>query len=221
MNRFIRIEEKNFNKSEVVAYYIDKCNNCPLMVYSKTGFYCKCRIFKDNNFNNIIKSFVINLHDDILTDVVDIPHWCGLPNSVETLVNSRRVFMIKDDVIITPYRNDLSRVPIINNTFEYNKVKYENNNDYDAFQKIINTSFEPMGEDDRLVESKPIIFDKRLICSSCLEKKESVIRNKHNGMCDECYDKSYNNLDECKKAFINNFRLKRNISVLNKDIKLV
>ena len=51
------------------------------------------------------------------------------------------------------------------------------------------------------------------ICSLCGEEDETVDRNKNFGMCDHCFDISENDENKLNQAFINNFRLKRNIKI--------
>lgn len=122
---------------------------------------------------------------------------------------------------ITNYKNNL---PIINN---FDRVS-QNKKDYrrgsvSLFNGYGNNSSERCISgrgtynsrvmDDYIINtSKPKNTN---ICSLCGEEDETVNRNKNLGMCDHCLEISENDENKINQAFINNFRLKRNIKIEN------
>jgi len=64
---------------------------------------------------------------------------------------------------------------------------------------------------------KPAKKNEFEICSLCGEEDETVSRNTNHGMCDSCWEVSFEDDKRKKKAFINNFRLKRGESFIMTD----
>lgn len=222
MNRYIRIEEEVLKKTDVVTYYIDKCNNCPLLSYNRNGFTCKCKVFRDENFNNVIKGFVIDV-DTRIKEIIDIPEWCKLPTSIEEIKKSNKLYKVLKNGILVTYRDNLSCFPLINNTYSGRDISIEGEieEDDELFNLFIKHTIDPFSESDSVISVENETKPNGLVCSLCGEIKESVIRKEHSGMCEECYNTSYEDINSIKKAFINNFRLKRNINLINREYKIV
>lgn len=223
MNRYIRFEENSIIKKEIFTFYIDSCNNCPLMFYNRSGFSCKCRVFRNKEHSNIIKGFVMGFYNNKLGEKINIPAWCGLPKDLTELKKTDKYYIINNDTVISSYKKNIPITPIINNTFSLIDVNFEDEDDDDVelFDSILNT-FDPMGENDRLINTEITINGIGGIkCSLCGEFKVDVKRHEHDGMCNECCTKSLNDNILLKKAFINNFRLKRNITIIDKEYKII
>lgn len=221
MNRYIRIEENTIVKKQIVTYYIDSCNNCPLMFYNRSGFSCKCRVFRNKEHNNIIKGFVMGFYNNKLGEKINIPNWCGLPKDLTELKKTDKYYIVNNGVVISSYKPNIPITPIINNTFSLIDINSEDEDDVELFDSILN-SFEPMGESDRIINNEITYIEVSGIkCSLCGEFKDEVRRRKNDGMCNECYTKSENNNILLRKAFINNFRLKRNITITDKEYKII
>lgn len=230
MTKYIRVIEKIQGEDKKIILRFNKCIDCPLMLENKLDKSLSCRKFIDNSNNNIITN------DSI--ESIGIPTWCELPNNIYDLNLSSETYLKKYNKIFTSYNNVDKNIPIYDVSFfkkllnkpniNLNEIKpftIKNNEnpfdlEYDHIidgnddKKKINLGIKKREVEEEEEDDYDYIYPKRntyspsLICSLCGERHESVKRDVHNGMCDNCYYVKY---DETllHKSIINNFRLKR------------
>lgn len=216
MNRYIRFQERFLSTKRISTYYIDACNNCPLMFTNRNISYCKCLVFRSETHNNIIKSFVSKKEDKGRIKL-EIPNWCKLPKSLDELNKTEKYYIVNNGIVVLSYKPGIISSDIINNTFS---ADFYDDDDDELFDSIIKNSFEPMDDDDSLNDVKEYYtIDKP--CSLCGQYKPDVNRFTNNGMCTECYNKYKDDVTSLKCAFINNFRLKRQIKTSNNNYKMI
>lgn len=225
MAKYARIR----NNDKTSVFKINGCDSCPFMKFSLKDSIAKCKMYSDEKESDVVDIFVVNHCDDgIIYDRIDTPKWCGLPN------NESEVFI--SNVVYRPFLNSVM-MSIMNKEemdFDVNPpiidIEYYKNSgdkritDYlsqfvdresDRWSKL----YKEMGRAAR--NDTPTPTPKVQVCSNCGEDDENVKRDLNYGMCDECWKLHKNNKKILNKTFINNFRLKRNKSVIDKPIKLI
>jgi len=203
--------------NEKIILRISGCQYCPLMRYEKDN-KCVCRYFKYFH-NNILQTDIrtIGIRYNIF-----IPSWCELPESINELWKSDQIFEINTIGIRVHYRNDIKN----NYSTQIISAEYYNENHNKGLLNylpalITQSVFNNLEEDNDEEIKKEIINTSYEICSICGEEDETVIRNEHNGMCDDCWELAQNDETILKQAFINNFRLKRKVNIKTDDFKFI
>lgn len=206
---------------------ISGCEMCPIMKFYINDKVCKCSLFNSPyaSKTSIVDSFTINYTDEgIVNDRTFIPAWCGLPNtsgnakSIPSLyvIHNKEVFINFDnrldepnvevlDVSTLKKNNDKYIIGLLTNMVDLSakesKPRVFNSNNYNSYQNNTISAHET--------------------CSLCGEDDKSVKRNKHFGMCDDCWDYSKDDDSKRSQSFINNFRLKRNKKISNTSFKII
>jgi len=240
MSKYIRILKSfNLEKKPVVAR-MNTCNYCPLMSFNSTTCTAKCRGFKSDSYDNTINSYVLNFHNNLILERINIPIWCKLPKDVYELQELGRTYIIKDYSIVISYHPFDKPNTIIDSSFlsmHGDEVKessedflsFLNKTEKDSFhksKKFGGFDFNNFDTDsiinnltDRVINTfKPSIFEK---CSLCGEEKESVKRDKNLGMCSECFEINKEDDSKIKIAYMNNFRLKRGVKIIINEVKTI
>lgn len=226
-----------YNSNKLILL-VDGCNNCPLMRFNKDILTCTCRMFSDKErATNVVDRFVINYNSyGTVFDHISIPKWCELsndmtdlffdknmyiPNPISIMIDSNNDHNDSDSNVIDMKKERKKNVNIIYKILTSNSISKNDTFEDDDFDEypfldddgVICDSFGDFVNDD--------FVNKNDICSICGKLHESVDRTKNNGMCDNCY--SINKDDKYKMylSYINNFRLKRNINILDKEIKTI
>lgn len=153
------------------------------------------------------------------------------PNDVD--VNCRLIDTVEDNYDVNSITNYRSSFPSINpndysigkrkdyrresaslfsgygsKALEINRTVFSQNRDN---KRTGNGTYNSRVMDDYIINlTKP--KDSK-ICSLCGEEDDSVDRNSNLGMCDECTEISEGDEMKLNQAFINNFRLKRNVKI--------
>lgn len=230
---------RTYYNNQKIILKVSLCNDCPLMRFHENEMKCTCRMFSDKKTgNNVLDNWAVNYNIfGTVFDNISIPKWCELSNTMEELFFSKLSYYPNPVSVIieTSHDNYDYNTPILNakikkleninfiyrlvqNNTKKNTIKhidnkttinkdnknYNYNDDYDILKNY---------------ESNYNLLDK--ICSLCGEKHDTVNRMENNGMCKKCYEKYNNDKIKMNQSFINNFRLKRNVDILEKEIKLI
>ena len=196
---------------------LDSCNLCPLLYFNHEDKEIRClkynRPFKDIDArdSNIIKKctngfkFCRGIY--LPLEDIKIPDWCGLSNDV-TCIQSE-IFIKTGQNSYNDYYGMLDCFKIVlSKEVEYDNcfIKLIEKNSHRKvttnFKNETNTRYLPPKKSDE--------------CSYCGENDSSVDRRIKNGMCDKCWDLYKDSKDEKYLSYINNFRLKRKSTRLEK-----
>lgn len=224
---------KTYHGKEVVIKQIKGCEDCPLFKFYPEDKAGVCRQFVGDS-NNVIKRFITSYDRESgkIFRKLDIPAWCGLDRNVKVSYFNNEVHRISAtniniSKINTPHNIrilDASNNKDLNVDIEaflwdkkYQKIKED-------FRKDQELKIYKREEDNRIswevwndnLNSDEIPSKK---CSLCGCEEESVKRSTHFGMCEACWELS--NDKTKKQAFINNFRLKRNIEFSMTSFKVI
>lgn len=245
MPRFI----KTYYDNEVVIERMLGCQTCPLFKFYKKEYAAVCRQYVERiGTTNTIKT-CITTYEPITKKVIEklpFPTWCKLPDKLSNSYFGKEVFRITPTSINITHQDADIRIKVYdsetyqeinvdidtlvwdrrNNLFEESQkakqnihkiqksnIGYERDSDnyrqsWDDF-KIDNPEFR------RGLNSTTTV--KKLKCSLCGREDKNVDRKKHFGMCDDCWELS--DAKTKKRAFINNFRLKRDIDFTHNSFK--
>lgn len=225
MPKYARIK----NNEKIGVFKINGCDSCPFMKFTLKHSIARCKIFNNDKGSEVVDIFVKNFSNKgIITDKIEIPYWCKLPNNLQELYNSDIVYRpflnnvlesrqdyLEDYDLITPiidieYYKNIKDPSMINYLTQFvDKTLYGHNNIYIS-EKL---------ENEETQENKP--NKKNDICSFCGEESDSVNRNINFGMCNNCWEIHKNNKNNLNVSFINNFILKRKNRIVNKPIKYI
>jgi hypothetical protein len=213
-----KIDDKN-----CILHQIN-CNFCPFMIFDKINVAAKCQKFKDldkyNDFISKINGYSVNEKGNAQPFTkIDIPNWCQLAGTIESVQNDRWVYTKSKLIQYKTEYNDKSILPVISsNVVIYNvdgtelKIvkKFKNNYESKLTDNIYKSKTKPNSE-----------YIKLETCSCCGKKKEKVDRDKNIGMCSECWDKNKDDVKMKNFSYINNFRLKRSKDWVDEKFKKV
>lgn len=217
------------------------CQFCPLMRFDMINTRCLCRWFKDERNNTVVDVFVIDYTEKgVVEDKIKIPNWCGLSNTIESLLQDRVTYRSFPSSVIINENDDCddNELPFIDAEKQKNEEdvlmekfmiqlsKRPANFDPEEFidgevnKPNLPTKYNFSDEDDeRYGYQSPI--KKFEVCSSCGEEDETVKRKENIGMCDDCWDEYQFDEEKKKQAFVNNFRMKRNKDFPSEPFKIV
>ncbi|MFW6225704.1 MAG: hypothetical protein ACOC3V_01935 [bacterium] len=222
MAKYARI--KNNDKKSI--FKINGCDSCPFMKFTINDSVAKCKLFESKNKSDVVDIYVINhCNDGIIYDKINIPKWCELPNNETDVFNSSIIYMpFLNSVLVQLISEDELNYnvnePIIDIEY-YKNISDKRIIDY-LLQFVDKTSNKWSNYYDELdITNDDNLLPKIQVCSNCGEHSECVKRDNKYGMCNECWELHKNSENILKKAFINNFRLKRNKSINNKYFKLI
>lgn len=227
---------RTYYNNEKCIIKISGCNNCPLMMFNESLFTCDCKYYK-SQVNNTIKDFVSVYYNGSkpIIEYIEPPYWCKLPNNLNEMFNSKQTFTLTDiGIHVKTNDNDLNCLMInsmdlnydINNIYKNNLsndhmvISPQNKKEHRRYNKHTHSTnkhrtgrgtYNSKVMDEYNLNSSKIKNSK--ICSLCGEEDETVDRNKNFGMCDCCSETSNNDENKLNQAFINNFRIKRNIKI--------
>ena len=200
---------------------LTSCNLCPFLSFDKKNRMVRCSRFTYNIknspdlFSNIIDTSInaYSISGNIclpLTDI-NIPDWCKLAK--DSLDGQNGVYLYyKDDSNNTQVVNNIiTTLPITSSTLAYHDRKLTKliTKDIKTVPALPANTFPPY--------RKPFLNK----CSCCGEEKEKIDRNKNIGMCDSCWDKYKDDEKSKYFSFVNNFRLKRNSTWIDKIDKKI
>lgn len=209
---------------------MDKCNFCPFLINDHINSTTLCGKYTDVKSKSKEKNYLAKIHGYVIrktpynrrepiTDI-KIPNWCELPRVV-TKVKTDEIFYYKKNGILTQessikYANTISVVSSKN-------IRTSSIDGESLLTKPISSgSGRPYGYTPGTSGSKPkvtVIIDNT--CSVCGKAKDTVNRSKNNGTCSECWENIKDTPDMVYKSYINNFRLKRKKSWVDKEFKKV
>jgi len=233
MPRFI----KTYHNDNIVIKRMLICNSCNLMKFYPEENTSVCRQYVDKlNITNIIKKNITTYKPSSkkITEVLPIPKWCGLPDKLSDSYFSKDVFKITPNSINISYQDTAIDIKIYDaetfkkinvdiDTLIWDKKNIEKtqksnilyNRDSDSDYR---KSWDTWGKNEKTT-SNVKLNSNILRCSLCGEDDKSVDRQIHFGMCDRCWNLS--DIKTKKRAFINNFRLKRNIDFTHNKFKYI
>ena len=225
MSRYARIK----NNDKIATFKINGCDSCPMMKFDLKDSMARCKLYESPNGDDVVDVFVINsCEEGIVYDKIEIPNWCHLNKSLEELSLSSTVYRpFLNSVLLSIMSED----EIKNlNSFVIDIEHFKNKGDKcitDYMLQFVDRTtskwdkmYDQMGESIRnyVIDNAP---KKVNICSYCGEDDENIDRNVNFGMCDCCWEIHKSDKEIIFKSYINNFRLKRNKSILNKDVKII
>ncbi len=235
--KFIR----TYYNDEKVIMRLTGCQFCPLMRFDMINTRCLCRWFKDERNNTVVDVFVIDYTEKgVVEDKIKIPSWCGLSNTLESLLQDRVTYRAFPSTVILNENDDCddnelafidaekkkNEEDILMEKFMIQLSKRPTNFDPEEFidgdgSIDIHRDFSNSTEADAEKYGFQTTIKKHEVCSSCGEEDESVGRNKNIGMCDDCWDEYQFDEEKKKQAFVNNFRMKRNKDFPSEPFKIV
>lgn len=194
------------------------CNLCPFMRYDYDNNLAMCGRYIDplsiSKINNVLEPIklykFINETKKISYDNINIPIWCNLTKQLNELNENGTIFTTKNGILFSEsgalYNNDKNDIRI----FFDSEIQFDRNNSdlliiKPVMVELINSSYNKSYEN---YDTEYDIIDDN-ICSCCGKSVDSVDREKNNGMCNDCWSSSKNDLDVLYNSHINNFRLKR------------
>jgi hypothetical protein len=239
--RYIRTYD---NSKKLVIMKIVGCEDCPLMKFNPKTFKSTCRIFGNKISNLLCYVNSYNLDTERVNQFIQTPDWCCLPKNIYELDKDSNIYNIcQFSVSITDKNNfkfselDINNLPIIqgipilknpplyvSDGMLMNEIKKK---DVRVIKDLENRIITYTKDSYLLNSCKNIINNskkttkiiKKETCSLCGIDDETVNRTKYNGMCSKCLKIYDNDEENKKKAFINNFRLKRKIDIEDKTYK--
>ena len=208
---------------------MSKCNYCPFMINDFHNGDVKCSKFIDPKSSGIYKNFISFVYGymqkgnslfkmEALTRI-NIPYWCNLPDHLTEITPNDAIHTIVDGkLFIESGQNYSDNVQIISDDeVMFNREDCESLILIPKKGKYINYN----GGKSTILTNTTTSFKDTRMCSSCGEDKEDVDREKHNGMCINCWAKFKRNKKKKYFSYINNFRLKRKESWKNEEYKIV
>jgi hypothetical protein len=240
VEKFIR----TYYDDEKVIMKISGCQFCPLMRFDKDRRVCLCRYFKNSFGDNTVDVFVIGYTEKgVVEDKIKIPAWCKLPYTLDGLHSDRTTYRAFPSTILINAEDDCddSKLPIIDAQAKKNEedILLENfmiqlSKKPDDFvsgeSKNINihdNSFSNNGinytryDDEYEGYGYQTAVRKNGTCSLCGNEDETVKRDKNIGMCDTCWGEHKDDDEQKKRAFVNNFRMKRDKDFPKEQFKLI
>ena len=233
MLKYLRIR---YNGKKVILS-IDGCHNCPLMRFNQDRMTCNCRIFGDKKKgDNTVDHWTVNYNSyGTVFDKIEIPKWCKLSNSMTDLFFDKNLYIPSPTSIMIDSSHDhndtfndvinmkeerLVNVNIVYKIVTSNSSSTINRNNLEDFDDypFLDDNYTPYSELDSNVDFNKPEYN---ICSYCGKPHNTVDRTKNNGMCDGCYSENKNDKYKMSLSYINNFRLKRNIKLLDKEVKII
>lgn len=208
-----KVDDKNCILHQV------NCNHCPFMKFDRTTVTLRCQKYKNLSvYDDLIKKingYSVGKNGNVSPlGKVDIPNWCQLANTLESVQNDKWVYTKSDIIKYKTEYNDNSRLLVISS----NVVIYDDSgNELQIIHKFKN-NYAPksINTDKPNTNTKYIKLD---TCSCCGEMKEKIDRNKNIGMCSVCWDKNKDNTEIKNFSYINNFRIKRNKDWIDEKFK--
>ena len=237
MSKYLRTVTKIDGINQKVILHVEHCNNCPLMKFHQQACLATCRAFESSQ-GNVVDDFVLdyNAISGKVYGEIEIPKWCRLPDLESELDYDIKTYTVHNDKVLTSDAI-LSDLPV----YEASEVKEnEELGISELLPALVAASvFNKKLSADEAYEQAYSEYDnydtdggysptisKNEICSLCGEEDDTVNRNTNHGMCDGCWEVSFDNDDRKKQAFMNNFRMKRgesfkleafNLSLLKTD----
>ncbi|MFW6225705.1 MAG: hypothetical protein ACOC3V_01940 [bacterium] len=229
--KYIKTEINN-NDSIMV---MDSCNLCPLLSFDHDTKVVRClkynRPYKDIEpyKSNIIKQntngYKFSRGIYLPLEKIEIPKWCGLSDNISSIKSKIYVKTGQNKYKYRFYYNK-------NNTCNYDyQIQNSKDVDYDrCFIKLIKREDKPKRKINTNFKNenntKPPISHtstQKILkeCSYCGNKDTTVSRNNNMGMCEKCWNLYKENKDKKYLSYINNFRLKRKSTRLEKINKTV
>jgi hypothetical protein len=210
-----------FTKVDNTPKYVmlKHCNICPFLINDYNNGEAKCCKFSNPNPETEDKNFItkvygyrqLNVNSFVMQIMmnVNIPTWCGLPKHLVELSPNDAITTVKDKSLFIESGQNYSDVV---------QIMPETNIEVDSkdgesliFKKESNIIYPQSYK-------QPII---KQICSSCGEDKKDVSRDKHDGMCGDCWGNFKKNKKKRHYSYINNFRLKRKETWKNDEFKMI
>lgn len=243
MEKFIR----TYYNDEKVIMKLTGCQFCPLMRFDMINTRCLCRYFWDDQKNNVVDEFVIDYTDKgVVEDKIKIPKWCGLSNTIESLLQDRVTYRAFPSSIVVNENDDCddnnlvfvdaeqrkNEEDVLLEKFMIQLCQRASNFDPDEivdgdvdihrdFGPLTARDFTNSTEADAEKYGFQTPIKKHEVCSACGEEDESVKRNEKIGMCDDCWDEYQFDEEKKKHAYVNNFRIKRNKDFPKEPFKII
>jgi len=245
MSKYLRTVTKINGINQKVILKIDNCQHCPMMKFHQQSCIATCRLFESEQ-GNIIDDFVLdyNVNSGKVHGDIKIPTWCRLAELESQLDFDNKTYTIHNDKVLSSDAIVDSNLPVhvaseVKENEELDIMEllpalvtasvFKNSNTREltpdeAYEQAY-LEYENYGGNYSFNKRTPPV-SKHGICSLCGEEDDTVNRNTNHGMCDGCWEVSFDNDDRKKQAFINNFRMKRgepfkletfNLSVLKTD----
>ena len=200
---------------------MDTCNHCPFLINEMKTNTAKCSKFTNSN----------SLKDNLITTVygyyqkmgkrkifsdVNIPTWCQLPKDIIDISLTDNVFYIKNNKLITDVIYNFE-TNVNSNIIQTDDVEFSSIDGESLVSKPKSKQKTTESTTKKPLMLKPVL----LSCSSCGGSKDNVNREKHNGMCDSCWEEYKKDNKHLYFSYINNFRLKRQESWKKDKYKIV
>lgn len=249
MPRFIKTYHKNetvikrvlsCTTCPLMKYYVDD-KACVCRQFSSKST-------DKGGLTNVIRRFVVKYDKETgkISQKLEIPDWCGLDKTIissyynediyrisEKSINIMRIITTSEIKVIDSHNNRQVNIDLeaLINDHKYDRYSQ----DYESTIKTSNysiasnirravqrenedrCSFDDFLERQRRLNKQTEEKKDTDKCSLCGEDSKTVKRNERLGMCDKCWEES--NDDTKRKAFINNFRLKRKVDFSDKSFK--
>lgn len=229
MSKYIRTYYEN--KKSIIK--MEGCQHCPLMRFDRSLFMSECRYFR-SSLGNVVKDFVVvySKNQHRVMENITPPVWCKLPNTLDEMSHSKDTYTVTQIGIRCDTMDgdmNLSLLDATDLTYDVNNVtnygvmlpsplesSYRPDNGLDLFRGYGSSYVSGYGS--RALErhyntmTAPVVKHNKC-CSLCGEEDESVDRNTNLGMCEYCFEISKDDEPKLNQAYINNFRLKRNVKV--------
>lgn len=228
MPRYIKTEYNN--KKKILKIF--SCHLCPLMRIQEHDKTYRCRLFRMENGDNILKHSLNYIYgNDLRMDTntfIPVPDWCKLVRDIKLIHTHEYLYKINKEFISVSIDNDFDLEVIntwdisydVSKAQKYKPIEFSRTHD-DCDVKTTTTSsgtsfmkkvygynnIEDVGYKEIKSSSNTNI------CSLCGEEDETVRRNKNNGTCSSCKEDIQKNQEKLYLSFINNFRIKRNQKV--------
>jgi len=231
MQKYIRTY---YDNSKLIIK-LSGCNQCPLLSYNKITNKCYCRYYCNNGSSLLLENMDIVYSDSFnkIYTQINIPKWCKLCDTLGDLYNNRHTFKIlKTGIRVNTLDNDGINLKILNSDKPYADIIINMNKYIHEDLPITSTNNNLPATTNTI---KPHLFVNNLLnntltkeskksyceCSMCKEEDETVSRDKNFGMCEDCWELFEDDDIRKRQAYINNFRLKRNIKNNNFNFKTV
>lgn len=185
-----------------IISFESKCNNCPFLFVNTKNRIVQC--LKSKKTIQELSSYISYKGKTSPINDISLPYWCELSPSVSKVMKDLITEVDGEEI---KQRKDTSKMTIIvsNETIRW------------AGNQL--TLRDVKRKNDNFNDNPIIKYNK--ICSHCSKEKEDVDRKKNFGMCQDCFNKYKNDEKLTYFSLINNFRLKRNIEISKKDIKIL